>query len=150
MSPEPSEDAPGRVIAAHAVDAAAGRGLDPTLLGELEGLANRGYTDGFYQRHTPAATQNYLRGHSESGRSLYVGDVLGYDDRGFAEIEVKNRFALGDRLEIVHPRGNRQHRVEIMLDRAGAPIACAAGSGHRVRLPLPPMLEGAFLARYLH
>ncbi|MCB1915474.1 MAG: U32 family peptidase [Rhodocyclaceae bacterium] len=131
-------------------DAAAGRGLDPTLLGELEGLANRGYTDGFYQRHTPAATQNYLRGHSESGRSLYVGDVLGYDDRGFAEIEVKNRFALGDRLEIVHPRGNRQHRVEIMLDRAGAPIACAAGSGHRVRLPLPPMLEGAFLARYLH
>src|SRR5574340_1308585 len=52
-------------------DAVANRPFDPVLLGQLEGLANRGYTDGFYQRHTPAETQNYLRGHSESGRSLY-------------------------------------------------------------------------------
>src|SRR5690606_18543586 len=57
-------------------DAVVGRGLDPALLGQLEGLANRGYTDGFYQRHTPAETQNYLRGHSESDRSQYVGDVV--------------------------------------------------------------------------
>ncbi|MDR1936751.1 MAG: U32 family peptidase, partial [Candidatus Accumulibacter sp.] len=60
-------------------DAAAGRPFDPRLLGELEGLANRGYTDGFYQRHHAAETQNYLRGHSESGRSRYVGDVTGWD-----------------------------------------------------------------------
>ncbi|MCB1907052.1 MAG: U32 family peptidase [Rhodocyclaceae bacterium] len=130
-------------------DAAAGRELDPALLGQLEGLANRGYTDGFYRRHTPADTQNYLRGHSESGRSLYVGDVLGYDQEGFAEIEVKNRFAIGDRLEIIHPRGNRDHLVATMLDRQGRALECAPGSGHRVRLPLPPSHEGAFLARYL-
>ncbi|MPN15155.1 hypothetical protein SDC9_162484 [bioreactor metagenome] len=44
--------------------------------------------------------QNYLRGHSESGRSLYVGDVIGWDAaRGMAEVDVKNRFAVGDRLE---------------------------------------------------
>ena len=53
-------------------DALAGRSLDPALLGQLEGLANRGYTDGFFRRHTPAQYQNYLRGHSESNRSLYV------------------------------------------------------------------------------
>ena len=50
-------------------DAVAGRILDPSLLGELEGLANRGYSDGFYQRHHASDTQNYLRGHSESNRS---------------------------------------------------------------------------------
>ena len=32
-------------------DAVAGRPFNPALLGELEHLANRGYTDGFYQRH---------------------------------------------------------------------------------------------------
>ena len=130
-------------------DAISGRSLDPLLLGRLEGLANRGYTDGFYRRHTPAETQNYLRGHSESGRSLYVGDVIGYDAGGLAEIAVKNRFAVGDRLEIVHPGGNRDHLVERMLDPAGSRVDCAPGSGHCVRLPLPPSLEGAFLARYL-
>ncbi|HOG03957.1 MAG TPA: tRNA 5-hydroxyuridine modification protein YegQ, partial [Accumulibacter sp.] len=60
-------------------DAVARRPFDPGLLGELEGLANRGYTDGFYQRHHEHEMQNYLRGHSESGRSLYVGDVLQWD-----------------------------------------------------------------------
>jgi collagenase-like PrtC family protease len=32
-------------------DAVAGRGFDASLLGVLENLASRGYTDGFYQRH---------------------------------------------------------------------------------------------------
>ncbi len=32
-------------------DAVAGRPLDPALLRELDGLANRGYTGGFYERH---------------------------------------------------------------------------------------------------
>ena len=35
----------------------------PGLLAQLDGLANRGYTDGFYQRHHDAEYQNYLRGH---------------------------------------------------------------------------------------
>ena len=69
-------------------DAVAGRGLDPALLGQLEGLANRGYTSGFYQRHTPQETQNYLRGYSESGRSQYVGDVVAFDAaRGLAQVQ---------------------------------------------------------------
>jgi putative protease len=90
-------------------DAVAGRPFDPGLLGELEGLANRGYTDGFYQRHHEHEMQNYLRGHSESGRSLYVGDVMALGCAAeLALIEVKNRFSVGDRLEIIHPSGNRR------------------------------------------
>lgn len=131
-------------------DAVAGRPLDPKLLGELEGLANRGYTDGFYQRHHEHEMQNYLRGHSESGRSLYVGDVIGWDAaRGMAEVDVKNRFSVGDRLEVIHPSGNREVTLERMENAETAPMSVAPGNGHRVWIPLPADLPGALLARFV-
>ncbi|MFZ2217419.1 MAG: tRNA 5-hydroxyuridine modification protein YegQ [Rhodoferax sp.] len=131
-------------------DAVAGRELDPALLGQLEGLANRGYTSGFFQRHTPEATQNYLRGYSESGRSLYVGDVVAYDEaRGLAQVTVKNRFAVGDWLEIIHPSGNHNVHLERMESELAERMTVAPGSGHTVWLPLPSGAVGAFVARYV-
>lgn len=131
-------------------DAVAGRPLDPALLAQLEGLANRGYTDGFYQRHHDADYQNYLRGHSESARSLYVGDVVSYDAaRGLAEIDVKNRFAPGDRLELVHPQGNAEFVLERLENASGETITVAPGNGHRVWAPLPATAVGAFVARFV-
>ncbi len=132
-------------------DAVAGRELDPALLGQLEGLANRGYTSGFFQRHTPEATQNYLRGYSESGRSLYVGDALSFDAvRGLVEVGVKNRFAVGDWLEIIHPAGNFDVQISRMENGDGSAVTVAPGSGHRVWLALPERAVGAFVARYVH
>ena len=130
-------------------DAVAGRPLDPRLLSALEGLANRGYTAGFYERHPDQDYQNYLRGHSESERSLYVGDVLGYDAGGMARIAVKNRFSRGDRLEVIHPGGNLEIQLETLLNQEGAPVEVAPGSGHEVRMPLPAGLERAFIARFV-
>ncbi|OYY92381.1 MAG: U32 family peptidase [Hydrogenophilales bacterium 28-61-23] len=130
-------------------DAVAGRPLDPTLLRELDGLANRGYTGGFFERHPDQAYQNYLRGHSESDRSLYVGDVLAYDENGLAEIEVKNKFSIGDRIELIHPKGNLALTIEAMQGKNHAPVNVAPGSGHRVSIPLPAGYEGAFIARFV-
>lgn len=131
-------------------DAVAGRPFDPTLLGELEGLANRGYTDGFYQRHHEHELQNYLRGHSESGRSLYVGDVVAWDAaRGLAEIDVKNRFAVGDRLELIHPSGNLELFLTRMENAEGIALDVAPGNGHRVWIPLAEGMQGAMLARFV-
>ena len=131
-------------------DAVAGRELDPALLGQLEGLANRGYTSGFFQRHTPESTQNYLRGYSESGRSLYVGDVLSFDAaRGLAEVNVRNRFAVGDWLEIIHPTGNHDVQLARMENGEAESMTVAPGSGHVVWLPLPASAVGAFVARYV-
>ena len=98
----------------------------------------------------PESTQNYLRGYSESGRSLCVGDVRSFDAaRGLAEVTVKNRFAVGDWLEIIHPSGN--HNVQLThLETADAQaITVAPGSGHVVWLPLPESAVGAFVARYV-
>lgn len=131
-------------------DAVAGNPLDPSLLGELEGLANRGYTDGFYQRHHASDTQNYLRGHSESNRSQYVGDITGFDvANGMAEVLVKNRFQVGDRLEIIHPSGNRVIELARMQNLDGETVEVAPGSGYRVKIPLTGNIEKAFVARLL-
>ena len=132
-------------------DAVAGRELDPSLLGQLEGLANRGYTSGFFQRHTPEETQNYLRGYSESGRSLYVGDVLAFDAaRGLAKVNVRNRFAVGDWLELIAPVGNFDMQLTAMENADAQAMTVAPGSGHTVWLPLPERAVGAFVARYVN
>lgn len=135
-------------------DAVAGRPFDLRLLGELENLANRGYTDGFYQRHHTAEHQNYLQGHSKSNRSIYVGDITAYNaESGLADIAVKNRFEIGDRLQIIHPAGNQEVVVESMLNKKGESITEAAGSGIHIRLPIAAhqngnLLENAMVARY--
>jgi putative protease len=129
-------------------DAVAGRPFNIDLLGQLQGLANRGYTDGFNQRHHTQSYQNYMRGASEAHRSQYIGDVLSVED-GWARVEVKNRFSVGDRLEVIHPQGNRDIEVTRMLDDHGADIRVAPGSGHFVRIALDAALDRALLARYL-
>ena len=116
-------------------DAVAGRPFNFGLLGALDALASRGYTDGFYERHHTHEQQNYLRGHSESSRQQYVGDIVSCND-GYAEIEVKNKFQVGDKLEIIHPSGNRVVDLTEMKSLEGEPISVAPGSGHHVRIPL--------------
>ncbi len=131
-------------------DAVAGRQFDTTLLSDLESLANRGYTDGFYERHHTQDYQNYMRGHSEGSLSQYVGDIVSYDDStGMADVVVKNRFQVGDRLEIVHPAGNRIVQLERMQNAKGQTISVAPGSGHQVKIPLDANLEKAMLARFI-
>ncbi len=118
-------------------DAVAERPFDPALLGSLENLASRGYTDGFFQRHHDQEYQNYLDSHSRSVKQRFVGELSGYDvQRGLAEVEVKNKFAVGDELELIMPRGNRSFRLQGMQDENGVSMQEAPGAGYRVRIPL--------------
>ncbi len=134
-------------------DAVAGRNFDTRLLGTLESLANRGYTDGFYQRHHTPEHQNYLRGHSESGRSILVGEAVGFDPRrNMVALEVKNRFAVGDRLEFVQPASNPETQIRRILDDQGSALTVVPGSGRRVWLDVPAGFDPAapcFVARFL-
>ncbi|RYF06648.1 MAG: U32 family peptidase [Comamonadaceae bacterium] len=127
-------------------DAVAGRGFDPALLTELESLSNRGYTSGFLERRPLDHYQNYETGSSEAKRSQYVGEVISSAD-GWAEVETKNRFAVGDTLELIHPSGNRTLRLEGMFDLEGMPLEVASGSPLRVRIALQEPAQGAMLAR---
>jgi putative protease len=129
-------------------DAAAGRPFNLELLGALDALANRGYTDGFYERHHTHEQQNYMRGHSESFRQQYVGDIVSCAG-GYAEIDVKNKFSVGDKLEIIHPSGNQIIQLAEMKTMKGEPMSVALGSGHRVQIPLTGELSKGMLARFL-
>ncbi|HID46359.1 MAG TPA: U32 family peptidase [Chromatiaceae bacterium] len=130
-------------------DAAAGRPFDVTLMGELESLANRGYTDGFFQRHETHEMQNYRQGASMASRSQFVGEILEQQD-GRALVEVKNRFSVGDRMTLITPDGNTDFRLEEITDRDGHALDVAPGSGWQVRLSLPKKVsEYALLTREL-
>ena len=130
-------------------DAVAGRPFDYSLLAELEGLANRGYTSGFLERHQTQDYQNYLTGHSVAKQSQYVGHVTEIDAEGWATVEVKNRFAVGDTLEIIHPEGNQTITLEQMT-RKGAAVEVAPGNGIQVKIPNMQGKEKALIARVLN
>ncbi|MCK5001938.1 MAG: tRNA 5-hydroxyuridine modification protein YegQ [Gammaproteobacteria bacterium] len=135
-----------------AIDAAErGEEFNPALLGDLENLANRGYTDGFFERHHTHDYQNYMDSHSKSRQQNFVGEVLSYDAAsGIAEIDVKNKFSVGDKLELVTPQGNRDIVVENMEDQYGKQMEVALGSGYFVKMKLPEgTTEKSLLARYL-
>ena len=129
-------------------DAVVGRPFNLSLLGALDALANRGYTDGFYERHHTHEQQNYLRGHSESTRQQYVGDIVNCAN-GIAVIDVKNKFQVGDKLEIIHPSGNHIITLSEMRSLRGETLTTAPGSGHRVQIPLQGELAKGMVARFL-
>src|SRR5574340_324572 len=129
-------------------DALAGRPFNLSLLGALDALASRGYTDGFLERHHTHEHQNYMQGHSESTRQQYVGDIVSCAN-GVAEIDVKNKFQVGDRLEIIHPSGNRIVELTEMHNLEGIAVKVAPGSGHHVCIPLQGELSNGMLARFV-
>ncbi len=114
-------------------DAVAGKPFDPSLLSTLEGLAHRGYTEGFLRRHTHQELQNYDYGYSVSDRQQFVGEFSG--ER--AEVLVKNKFSRGDSVELMTPQGNLCFTVENMTNSRDQAIDVAPGNGHTVYLPVP-------------
>ena len=120
-----------------AIDAAAvGQPFDMGMMDELEALANRGYTEGFYRRHPPAEYQSYEQGSHASNHQQFVGEVIDAGDR-WLTIKVMNRFERGDAMELMTPSGNRLFRLAELESESGQALPAAPGSGHVVRIPRP-------------
>ena len=132
-------------------DAVAGKPFDPSLLETLEGLAHRGYTEGFLRRHTHDSYQNYEYGYSVSDRQQFVGEFTGERRGDLAAVAVKNKFSKGDSLEMMTPQGNISFTLEMMENSKGHAVDVAPGDGHTVWLPVPAdlPLEYGLLMRNL-
>jgi len=134
-------------------DAMADRAFNQSLNTDLEHLAHRGYTEGFLKRHRPSDTQNYDYGYSKSDTQQFVGEVLGKNaESGLIEIDVKNKFLVGDKLELMTPTGNLTFTlVKMIHSKTGEEIFDAKGSGHQVAIQLDTELDLSFaiIMRYL-
>ncbi|MCU4434012.1 tRNA 5-hydroxyuridine modification protein YegQ [Acinetobacter bereziniae] len=117
-------------------DAQLGKPFDWALMTQLEGLANRGYTEGFLRRHVHAEYQNYETGSSRFNHQQFVGEVLERNE-DYIKIDVKNRFVVGDSLELMTTSGNITFTLNQILDKKRQPIVDAKGSGHIVEIPIP-------------
>lgn len=117
-------------------DAAAGKAFNSQLLGELEGMANRGFTEGFLRRHKPQDLQNYYTSHSV-GEQLLVGEFIAEQDAdGFALLEVKNQFAVGDELILMTPQGNHAFVLQVLRDKQDNDIVLAPGACYQLKVKL--------------
>ncbi len=125
-------------------DAVAGREFDRSLMGDLESLAQRGYTEGFLRRHVHDEYQNYQNGNSVSEKQQFVGELTGERRNGLAEVRVKNRFNLDDNLELMTPGGNIHFDLEYLQNVAGEAIGVAPGDGHTVYIPMPEGVDLRF------
>ena len=102
----------------------------------LENMSNRGYTEGFFRRHVHDEYQNYERGHSISTKQQFVAEVQ--QDLGDSLLlDVKNRFEVGDNLELMTPSGNIVFDLKSIVDEHDKPREDAPGSGFIVKIPKP-------------
>lgn len=99
---------------------------DKTWIEEMSKASHREYTTGFYLGKPTGREQIY-----ESGSYIreydFVGMVMSYDAAsGIALIEQRNRFAIGDELEVVPPKGPyRVQKVTSMKNADGEEIDVA-------------------------
>lgn len=123
-------------------DATEGKPFDTSLLDTLESLAHRGYTEGFLRRHTHDEYQNYEYGYSISERQQFVGEFTGKrNEQGMAEVAVKNKFLVGDSVEMMTPKGNIVFKIDRLLNRKNENVEAGLGDGHFVFVDVPQDIE---------
>ena len=122
-----------------AIDAAVrGDSFDVKLMDKLEGLAHRGYTEGFLRRHVHDEYQKYEDSESTSATQQFVGDIESIDsETGLAKIVVRNHFKVGDSIELMLPSGNKQIILDNMKDENGNDMPVAKGSGYIAYIQFP-------------
>ena len=118
------------------------RALLPELEGELCKASHRPFNTGFY--FGPPAPMAGADGFSQCME--YVAQVAAWRD-GIAEISIRNRFFVGDTLELLCPRGVFPFQVAgITLADTGEEKSTVSIAGQRVVIPLPvPAAPGDFL-----
>lgn len=117
-------------------DALAGKEFDTNLISALDGLANRGYTEGFLRRHVHSDYQNYEYGSSKTDHQQFVAEVINITDEKLT-LEIKNKLEVGNSIEIMTPQGNLTYQLTEMWDKKGNLIEAGLGSGWTVLISNP-------------
>ena len=122
-------------------NAVAGRPFDMSLMDDLQGMANRGFTEGFFRRHVHDDYQNYLNGSPEQNQQKFAGEIIETRENEIL-VEVKNKFQVGDNLILMSPEGDQRITLDSMTNQYGGQMIVAPGSGHKVWIPKPTGYSG--------
>jgi putative protease len=125
--------------------------FDPAWLEEIEKVSHRDYTTGFLFGRPGYSGQHY-EGEIYRRSHEFAGLVRGYEpETGMMLIEQRNRFVLGDEVEIMLPKGeNMKQKITGIIDEAGQSVAAAPHPQQLVRVPVDgPVPEFAIMRRLI-
>lgn len=78
---------------------------NPEWLTELQTISHRLYTEGFYEGRPDEKGQNYNDRNSYSQTHKLVAKVIGHEEDGAIILEIRNRLAITDEIELIKPIG---------------------------------------------
>ncbi len=117
-------------------------------LEEVKKASYRGFTTGFYygkpnQNEQIYTTSSYIRNYD------FIGMVLEYDKKsGFATIEQRNKFVVGEKIEFLRAKGeNFEMVVEEMFDEEGNAISEAPHPQQIIKLKVGKDVEAFDMMR---
>lgn len=116
--------------------------VKPEWIEELEKISHRPYTEGFSVEKPDETAQNYGQS-SNTQTHDFIGLVEGYNvEEGYAYLEQRNNFKVGDEVEFCQPHGELVHHVITkMTDEEGNEITVAPHPQMKVRLYIETPLE---------
>ena len=129
----------------HAIDAAvAGESLNPIWRSEVEKVSHRHYSTGFFYGQPGEYTEDgrYIR------QWQVIAQVESCDDDGNAVLSLRNKFAKGDRVELVAPGLEPiAFEVPMMEDMDGLALEEPKNPQMRFRMKLPVTVKPLALLR---
>ena len=113
---------------------------------ELTKINHRAYTKAYFYGENDK-TLNYDEG-QEQGEYEFAAWVIGYDD-GTALVEMRNRFAVGDELEVLSPGDSflKKFVVGDMTDEDNVPVTDAKLVQQRLKIAVPFRLYAGDILR---
>lgn len=137
-----------RAIDAYAGDPG-GYVFDEALAEELIKSATRGFTTGFYFGNPQEAAQDTVRD-VDLRKYTFVGRILDSAENGTVEVEQRNKFSVGETLEVLSPHmGSCSFRVEGICDMEGNAQDSAPHPQQHIRINCPyPLRKGDLLRRH--
>ena len=104
-----------------------------------------------FKEYESSELQNYRAGVSSSMQQQFVAEVMPEQGRnGLVSVVAKNKFRVGDELELLTPAHNHRFSLEYIEDMQGRSMQEVPGGGYEIRLKLPvPEADMGLITRYL-
>lgn len=111
--------------------------FNPAWLEEIEKVSHRDYTTGFLFG-SPGSSGQHYKGEIYRRSHVFAGLIRGYDSgTGMAVVEQRNRFAVGDEVEIMAPRGESfRQKITGIIDEEGNAVEAAPHPQQIVHVPI--------------